>query len=248
VDPSTFLDDPLRALRVVQFVARLGFAPDEALVDLCRAAPLAELPAERVFGEWEKLLCRGVRFVLAFDVARRAAILERVFPEVAERDPGADLERVRAHRDRTSPEGRRLALMLVAWLYPAEPAGIEATLDRLGMHTLKGYRVRDRVLDACAALDAPAATDRDLRWLSTRAEAWLVLGVRGEDAALERCEALQIAYAPPPRLLAGRHLAALGVKGGPAMGRLLDAAWAAQLDGALTTEAEAVAWARDHLA
>lgn len=248
VDPTTFLEDPLRALRVVQFVARLGFAPDDTLVDLCRAAPLAELPAERVLGEWEKLLCRGARFVLAFDVARRAAILERVFPEVAARDPGADLERVRPRRDQTSPDGRRLALMLVAWLHPARPAAIEATLDRLGLHTLKGYRVRDRVLEACAALDAPAATDRDLRWLSTRAEPWLVLGVRGDDAALERCVALEIAYGPPPRLLAGRHLAALGMKGGPEMGRALDVAWAAQLDGALTTEDEALAWARARFA
>ncbi len=242
VDPATFLEDPLRALRVVQFVGRFGFAPDARLVACCREAALGELPAERILGEWEKLLLRGRWLARAFAVARETEILARVFPEVAGLDAGA-LDALATLRDRTEPEGRRLALMLLGWLGAADAAAVVATLDRLGLHTHGGYRVRERLLAAHAAAAAPATSDRDLRWLATRAEPWLVLGVRGDALALARAEQLGAATDAPARLLLGRHLAALGVKPGPAMGAELDAAYAAQLDGDLTTEADALRWA-----
>jgi tRNA nucleotidyltransferase (CCA-adding enzyme) len=247
VDPETFLEDPLRALRVVQFVARLGFTPDAELVALCRRAPLGELPPERILGEWEKLLLRGTHHTLAFGVARDAEVLARVVPEVEALAPGPALEAAVRYRDAAEPVGRRLALMLAVWLRPAPRDAIVATLDRLGVFTREGYRVRERVLEVHDAADAPAATDADLRWLSTRAEPWLVLAARGDDRGLARCAALGVTHAPPPRLLTGKALGGLGMRGGPAMGRVLDAAWAAQLDGALTTEAEALAWARERL-
>ena len=59
VDPRTFGEDPLRALRAVQLAARYELAVDPATAGLCAAMPIAELPAERVFGEIEKLLLRA---------------------------------------------------------------------------------------------------------------------------------------------------------------------------------------------
>jgi tRNA nucleotidyltransferase (CCA-adding enzyme) len=59
VDAETFAEDPLRALRAVQFAARYELEVDPATAALCAAMPLAELPAERVFGEVEKLLLRA---------------------------------------------------------------------------------------------------------------------------------------------------------------------------------------------
>src|SRR6478735_5705954 len=56
VDPSTFPEDSLRVLRAVQFTARFSLTIDPATRDLCRAIPLDDLPAERVWGEVEKLL------------------------------------------------------------------------------------------------------------------------------------------------------------------------------------------------
>jgi tRNA nucleotidyltransferase (CCA-adding enzyme) len=49
--------------------------------------------------------------------------------------------------------------------------------------------------------------------------------------------------APRPILL-GRHLITLGLKPGPAMKGILDAAFEAQLDGAFGDENGALAWAR----
>src|SRR4051812_8189552 len=56
VDPQTFADDSLRVLRGVQFVARFDLTIEPATAALCRQIPLDDLPAERVWGEFEKLL------------------------------------------------------------------------------------------------------------------------------------------------------------------------------------------------
>ena len=57
VDPATFGDDSLRVLRALQFAARFDLTLDPATFELCRTIPLDDLPAERIWGEFEKLLC-----------------------------------------------------------------------------------------------------------------------------------------------------------------------------------------------
>lgn len=250
VDRTTFLEDPLRALRVVQFAARLGFAPDEGLVALCREAALDELPPERICGEWGKLLLKGRALPLGYAVARQTGILERVFPEVASIDPSLSLERLIPERTATALEGRQWALMLAGWLVDASIEAATATLDRLGMHTFKNHPVRDRVLSVLLTRDAPIATDTDLRRLATRTEVRLALAVRAArtdtdlGAVLARAEALGVADNAPPALLLGRHLQALGIPPGPAMGVLLKEVYELQLDGRVTTPDEAQAAAR----
>ncbi|MGE0446254.1 MAG: CCA tRNA nucleotidyltransferase [Vicinamibacterales bacterium] len=82
VDPATFGDDSLRVLRAVQFAARFAMTLDPATADLCRRIPLDDLPAERVWGEVEKLLLRAVRPSIGFEVARDLGVVERLFPEI----------------------------------------------------------------------------------------------------------------------------------------------------------------------
>lgn len=57
---TAFAEDPLRVLRAMQLVARFGFTVAPETVALCRTLSMDELSPERVFGEWEKLLTRGV--------------------------------------------------------------------------------------------------------------------------------------------------------------------------------------------
>ncbi|PTX91821.1 polynucleotide adenylyltransferase [Opitutus sp. ER46] len=67
------------------------------------------------------------------------------------------------------------------------------------------------------------------------------------DELVTRAHALQLADAAPKPILLGRHLLALGMKPGPEMKPILDAAFEAQLDGAFGDEAGATAWARPRL-
>ena len=82
VDPDTFGDDSLRVLRAVQFAARLEFDVDEATKARCREIPLDDLPAERIWGELEKLLLLARRPSIGFRLAREIGIVDRLFPEM----------------------------------------------------------------------------------------------------------------------------------------------------------------------
>jgi tRNA nucleotidyltransferase (CCA-adding enzyme) len=82
VDPATFGEDPLRALRAVQMAARFELAVHPATAELCARMPLRELPAERVFGEIEKLLLKAARPSLGLALLRAWGLLESVAPEL----------------------------------------------------------------------------------------------------------------------------------------------------------------------
>jgi tRNA nucleotidyltransferase (CCA-adding enzyme) len=93
VDARTFGEDPLRALRAVQFAARYDLTVDPATAALCATMPLAELPAERVFGEIEKLLLRARRPSAGLALLKDWGLLSVVAPELlpleaTPQDPG----------------------------------------------------------------------------------------------------------------------------------------------------------------
>jgi len=58
-DPETFVEDPLRGLRVAQFAARFGFHVSPETLGICSQLDLSELPGERLMAEFEKLLLKG---------------------------------------------------------------------------------------------------------------------------------------------------------------------------------------------
>ena len=82
VDPETFGEDPLRALRAVQFAARFLLAVEPQTARLCAAMPIAELPAERIFGEIEKLLLQAAHPSRGFALLREWGMRETVCPEL----------------------------------------------------------------------------------------------------------------------------------------------------------------------
>ena len=81
VDPATFADDSLRVLRAVQFAARFEFTLDEATRECCRAIPLDDLPAERIWGEFEKLL-RAPKPSIGFRLMLELGAIAKLFPEL----------------------------------------------------------------------------------------------------------------------------------------------------------------------
>jgi tRNA nucleotidyltransferase (CCA-adding enzyme) len=82
VDPATFGDDSLRVLRAIQFAARFELTLDEQTRALCRTIPLDDLPAERIWGEVEKLLLKAARPSRGFTLALDLGVIDRVLPEM----------------------------------------------------------------------------------------------------------------------------------------------------------------------
>ena len=80
-DREHFAEDPLRALRAAQFIARFELNPSDELVTLCTTLDLSELPAERIGEEFRKLLLKGVRPSLGLRFLHRCGLLH-FFPEL----------------------------------------------------------------------------------------------------------------------------------------------------------------------
>jgi tRNA nucleotidyltransferase (CCA-adding enzyme) len=154
-----------------------------------------------------------------------------------------------------------------------EEAGVEPAtrfLDRLNVHSLDGYDVRQAVLGLVAQHLKPSAfhksatpvSDGAFRRLAQKIDLELLARFAMADCTgrtgtfdcsaidwfLERARALGVEHAPPAPLVMGRHLIELGVKPGPRMGELLAEIYDAQLEGTVTTLDEGIAMARERLA
>ena len=80
VSPA-FSEDPLRVMRAVQFAARFELDIPPETQELCRRLPLKELPMERIYGEFRKLLLKAKRPSLVMEWMRKLGILP-YFPEL----------------------------------------------------------------------------------------------------------------------------------------------------------------------
>lgn len=145
-----------------------------------------------------------------------------------------------------------------------------SVLNTLGLYGVGGYDVRAEVLSLVREQLKPRefyqlrekSKDGDFRRLAQRVDIDLLYRVvkscvvaRGRasstmaaDWFIERARALGVEHGPPAPLLQGRDLIEAGYEPGPQMGRLLREVYELQLDGKVTTAAEALtaALAIDH--
>lgn len=86
-----FVEDPLRVLRGMQFIARFGLEPAPETLEICRTVEIEGLAAERLFEEWSKLLLKGKAIGKGLDFLKATGWI-KYFPELArlvgcEQDP-----------------------------------------------------------------------------------------------------------------------------------------------------------------
>ena len=298
VDSRTFGDDSLRVLRAIQFAARFELTLDDESRALCRAIPLDDLPAERIWGEIEKLLLKAERPSLGFALALDLGVIDRVLPEMrplvgCEQEPEWHPEGdVWTHTLMVIDEARKtngdlprpqlITVMLGAVCHdlgkPAttafvdgrirsldhEQAGVEPTeslLDRLNIHTIDGFDVRQQVVGLVAQHLKPGmfhkaqnVGDGAFRRLAQKVDLELLARVARADCRgrtgsfdcsamdwfIERARALGVEHQPPAPLLLGRHVLELGLSPGPRVGEVLKQVYEKQLDGAITSVEEGI--------
>jgi tRNA nucleotidyltransferase (CCA-adding enzyme) len=306
VDASTFVDDSLRVLRGIQFAARFDLEMDEGTRQLCRGLALDDLPAERIYGEMEKLLLLAPRPSAGFRLADDLGVVAALFPELNALDgcpqepewhPEGDvwvhtlmvIDEARRRIDDLD-HARRLTVMLGAVCHDLgkpsttavidgrirsmehEQAGVApamSLLDRLNVHTVGGFDVREQVAGIVAHHLKPLAFfksatpvgDGAFRRLAQKVDLELLARVAESDCLgrtgrfdcsgiqwfLGRARALGVEHAAPAPLVLGRHLLALGVAPGPRMGVLLREIYEHQLDGRIGTTEEGIGLARELL-
>jgi len=82
VSLDTFAEDSLRVLRAAQFAARFEFRIEPQTVALCRTIDLSDLPAERLWGELEKMLLRARQPSIGLGWFHALGVLDQLFPEI----------------------------------------------------------------------------------------------------------------------------------------------------------------------
>ena len=76
-----FVEDPLRVLRGMHFVARLNLVPAPETVELCKTIGLESIPKERILEEWKKLILKGKKISLGLEFLKETNWL-RFFPDL----------------------------------------------------------------------------------------------------------------------------------------------------------------------
>lgn len=258
-DPNARIaEDRLRMLRAVRFAARLGFDIEPVTADAIRAhaGELMSVSPERVGEETRKMLAHPAR-------ARAAALAEEHLLDVAvfgTHDGPSRLPRLAA-----LPESVAWTTALVAWQLDrlAREAVATPRLQRAQISAfVQGVRARimlsnqetdatDAVLSAREAiLSAFAAQPVAARKRLMAAPGFdaAIAVIRGEDGPLAEAVAADADRELPDRrlptpLLDGNALLGAGFKAGPQFKFLLDQAMDAQLEGRISTTAEALALA-----
>lgn len=280
-----FGEDPLRVLRALQFAGRFGLDIAPETQRICREQDLHELPRERQWVEFKKLLLLSARPSHGLGFAEALGVLP-YFPELAALHAhggtaGPDWQRTMQALDaaaaaRCGDEALDLPQLLAALchrlgvpsLSEAEPTPqalaqaamvpAQALLERFTNEHGLIETVLTLLREAPLVLQAETLRDGDVRRMALRVKfpdalraAQALYGAAAPLPAAEmlrrRAAALGVFEQAPEPLLKGRHLLQAGMRPGPAMGDLLKAAFEAQLDGAIATEAQALAWMAETL-
>ena len=257
-----FGEDHLRMLRAVRFAAGFGFALEEQTqAAIVRMAHLVTtVSPERVAAELRAIVARPGRR-RAFELLVQTGLAREVLPEVAPAD-GAAAAHAAWHDSAhiidalDEPEIASALAVLTAALPPETPRRIAARL-RLSTRELK---TACWLHEAVTFVDGTGELDLDQRpwsqlqpWVSHDA-AFLLADVLRARAACGHGSAAAAGWVTaklqmpqeqldPPPLVTGNDLLAAGVPAGRAMGQVLAALRALQLDGVLTTRDAALEWA-----
>ena len=160
-----------------------------------------------------------------------------------------------------------------------DEAGVPPTitfLDRLGIHTLHGFDVREQVIQLVRYHLKPGMyyksktpvgdgafrrlarkVEPDLLYRVAKADSlgrnpdWLPpekrFGAEAQEWFIERVRELQVEKKAPEPILMGRHLIELGLEPGPQFKQILDAVYERQLDGEITDLSSAIGAAQQLL-
>ncbi len=82
VSRQTFAEDSLRVLRGAQFAARFEFDIEAETVELCKTIDVTDLPKERIWGEFEKLLLKPARPSIGLKWLYDLGVVSQLFPEM----------------------------------------------------------------------------------------------------------------------------------------------------------------------
>lgn len=236
VDPDTFVEDPLRALRVAQFASRFGFEVSQSLLEICSHLPIMELPVSRLEQEFEKLWLKGktpsigLKFLssTAIDIALGLDFTQTVLETADRLDKGADFPTFLS------------SLVLTLTLKDAEKALNGVTTRKKDVE--KALNLRKHIHPFLNTRTVPQvkklSLDSNIQDLSVLGKAMGFDFI--SNTVLDMAQELGIHDKPMPLFLQGKDLLQLGFKPGPVFGSILKDLEEAQIEGLVSDRNQAL--------
>jgi len=275
VNSESFIEDPLRILRAVQFSARLDFSIESETMLICQKMVddkmLEELPKERIYEELKKLLLRSKTPSIGFDVMNEMGAL---FPELA------SLEKRDYHQtmmavdflavDDIQEKEEKIVLMLAILSHrfgKNDLKKVEDFIKRLSdeINLIKSILPLVEQCGMPLKLYDENAEDSAVLKLSTKVNISRLIKMAkasyfGEKETLsgentfeagrwleDKARSLDVLFQPPKPFLQGRDLIAVGLKPGLDFKEILDKAYEKQLEGTFNNPFEAKSWLNESL-
>jgi tRNA nucleotidyltransferase (CCA-adding enzyme) len=252
-----FGEDPLRALRAVQFAARFELDVVDETVEICKEQDLSELSVERIEEEFRKLFLKSRQPVKGLYWLKEMNLL-RFFPEWSKLNWPLVLHRIGELTPLLKDCDDELVemqyyTMISLGLDAEETLSLLERLTRL-KRNLKESPLRVEATETLCSLNGgfEGLTDGEFRRLALRfpfVELIPLLEVvtsSTEQSEIIKNRALELGvyHKVPKPLLNGRDLIPLGVKPGPALGEWIAKAFESQLDGELKSIEESIEWVK----
>jgi tRNA nucleotidyltransferase (CCA-adding enzyme) len=257
VNKDTFVEDPLRVLRAVQFCARFELTCSDELISLarslCEMGAIKELPKERIFEEISKLLLKSKKpshGLALFETLN----LTKQFPEILNKNNRfTSIDTMANHK--THNHKRDMILMLGLLIFHFDTIeDVNSFLDKLTNETelIKELQTLYIYRYSLADMKQKPLTNYEISLLSTKVtiqNLLLIYEAQGIDIGeiKERSTQLGVLTCKPKALLQGRDLIALGLTPSKQFSEILEIAYDAQLQELFKSSKEAKGWLQNYL-
>ena len=248
VDSRTFIDDPLRVYRAVQFCARFNYSLSKDSLLLCKNMVqnrlLDELAKERVYEEFKKLLLKSDSPSIGFYLMQELGIIELYFEEFNSLDKDSWNYTLSAI-DRLAKSKESIELILSALLHKLDMKSSRSILYKL----MNNHKLISSIVVLSQHYNTPKdfylsrATDKQIMELATKVNikqlAKLIDDKMVKEWLLKNAKRLGVESEPLKALLSGKDLISLGLNPSPKFKEILSNIYQLQLNGDIETKDEA---------
>ena len=268
VDNSTFIEDPLRVLRAVQFSSRFNFTLCQELFLLCKKMikndMLNELPKERVFEELKKLLLKSPQPSLGFNLLKELEAL-KYFPQLQKNTDENWTSKMSSLDEmsvlKTTNKKTNLTLMLSILCYDLsitqitkfitilthEKELLTSVLTLVSSYNILYPLLFNKIKDSEIYNLAQKVKIEELLLLAKMINFSDNNGISQIiDKLYNRAKDLDVLDKKLPPILLGRDLLTCGLNPSKEFSKILDTAYKAQMDGEFNSYSEAMEWLREY--
>lgn len=149
-----FGEDPLRALRAIQFIGRFNLTVPQETIQICQEQDLSELSTERFEEEFKKLLLKSKHITRALDYLIEMHLI-RFFPELSSVIPVTSIDEAHEYLSYFDDERDQLIFMYTLLTLQMNNSDFESFMARFtnDAKLLKGIRSRRMAFDYWTAGD-----------------------------------------------------------------------------------------------